>query len=401
VDGSAGNLLDGDLATLWTTNRLNHFYTMDLSFRDSTGELVQAGDPANLGGFRHWITIDLGQVVNNISKLEYYPRNNTTANQRVRDCEIYTSEEVNLKINIKRALDANLAKKTGAASGWDTGATIDWRPVIIFTGDGSALTDTDADKSAAAPVNARYIQMRVTGAERGTGDFNIAVGEIRLYTTNDGGTTHTVLEYPAGTQAYGDSHNKDQRGMLPMQAIDGDTGSPWLTGPVSDAVITGADAALAVSLKNNLPADPHFDVGHWITLDLGASPDPYTGLKYHRRRDNSTLGNFSGAEIYASDNLIDPAQASNPGMILVKTFTGLPIGTLNNVERWTLLDFGQTITKRYLHVRITGEIYAANGGYGNQYNAGPNTGSEGTVTDGSQLGDRWGSAAAAEFAIVR
>jgi uncharacterized repeat protein (TIGR02543 family) len=392
VTDTAPNLLDGDLATLWTTNRLNQFYTMDLSFRKTTGELIAAGDPAGLNGYRHWITIDLGQVVDNISKLEYHPRQGGGINQLVRDCEVYVSEEVNLKINIQRALDANLAKKVGTATGWDVvSSTTGWRPEITFTNDGSA-------GGTPTPVRARYIQLRVTGtSDAAAGTYHAAVGEIKLYTDNG---TEEELVYPAGTQAYGDSHNADQRGMLPMQVIDGNaTGSNWLSGNINISTVFNQSDFEA--LLANLPADPHFDVGHWITLDLGASPEPYTGLKYHRRRDNNALGNFSGVEIYASNTLIDPAAASNPGMSLVKTFTGLPIGTLNNVERWTLLDFGQPVDKRYLHIRITGEIYTANASYGNDYNAGPNTGNESQVSDGGQLGPRWGSAAAAEFTIVR
>jgi uncharacterized repeat protein (TIGR02543 family) len=392
VNNSAANLVDDDLSTLWTTNRLNQFYLMDLSFRKDDGSIIDAGDPAGLSGYRHWITIDLGQAVDNISKLEYYPREGGNVNQLVKNCEIYTSEEVNLKINIQRAITANLAKKVGEtpAGGWDVTSSTGWRPAITFTSDGTA-------DGTAAPVRARYIQMRVTGTSQGTtGTYQMAVGELRLYTKT--GETETVLTYPAGTQAYGDSHNSDQRGMLPMQAIDGSTSTNWLSGNIDvRSYFNSTDFA---ALKANLPADPHFDVGHWITLDLGATPEAYTGLKYHRRRDNNNLGNFSGVEIYASNTLIDPAGASNAGMVLVKTFTGLPIGTLNNIERWTLLNFGQSINRRYLHIRITGEIYAANAGYGNDYNAGPNTGGE-VQANNSQLGDRWGSAAAAEFTIVK
>jgi hypothetical protein len=401
VGTSAANLLDGDLSTLWTTNRLDQFYIIDLSFRKEDGTLIDGGDPAGLNGFRHWITVDLGQVVENISKLEYYPRkrSNTTqgVNQIVEGCEIYASEEVNLKINIKRALDAGLAKKVGEASGWSSNASDGAvKPAIIFTDDGTAT-------GTATPVDARYIQLRVTDTSSAATDFNAAVGEIKLY-TNDG-SGDTALDYATltGVQAYADSHNGDQRVMFADKAIDGISGvddNDWLSGPITNAG-TALKVTEAIALKANLPADPHFDVGHWITLDLGASPPAYTGLKYHRRRDNNALGNFSGVEIYASDSPIDPAQAVNSGMILVKIFTGLPIGTLNNVERWTLLDFGQPLNKRYLHIRITGEVYSTNAGYGNGYNAGPNTGSEVQPTSGGQLGVMWGSAAAAEFTIVR
>jgi uncharacterized repeat protein (TIGR02543 family) len=393
VDASAPNLLDGDLATRWTTNRLNQFYHMDMSFRDADGNLIATGDPAGLNGYRHWITIDLGQAIDNISKLEYYPRDGGNVNQLVEDCEIYASEEVNLKINIQRAINAGLAKKVGAVAGWDVTSSTGWRPAITFTADGTAA-------GIPAPVKARYIQLRVTKTTQGTtGTYQMAAGEIRLYTTD--GMTDTVLVYPAGTQAYGSSQNNDQRGMLPMMVIDGNTNTNWLSGNIN--VTSAFNQTDFDALKTNLPADPHFDVGHWITLDLGASPEAYTGLMYHRRRDNVSTGNFSGVEIYTSDNAIDPAVSGNTGtgMSLVKTFTGLPIGNLNNVERWTLLDFSQAINKRYLHIRITGEIYSANAGYGNEYNAGPDTGSEVQPTSGGQLGVMWGSADAAEFTVVR
>ncbi|MDR1128000.1 MAG: InlB B-repeat-containing protein [Treponema sp.] len=393
VDNSASNLLDENLTTLWTTNRLNQFYLMDLSFRDNNGNLNN--DPAGLNGYRHWITIDLGEVVNNISKLEYYPREGGNLNQLVKDCEIYTSQEVNLKINIQRAIDAGLAKKVGETpvGGWDVTSSTGWRPAIVFTQDGTI-------SGTPTPVNARYIQMRVTGTTQGIGNtYHIAVGELRLYTSNG---TETLLTYPAGTQAYGDSQNNDQVSMIPMQAIDGNTSTNWLSGYINTS--SYFNTADFTALKDNLPADPHFDVGHWVTLDLGSTPGTYSGLKYHRQQNTSNVGNFSGVEIYASDNLINPAVTTNTtsGMSLVKTFTGLPLGRLGaSTERWTLLDFGQSITKRYLHIRITGEVYSGPAGYGNGYNAGPNAGGEGEAKGSAQLGTPWGTAAAAEFTIVK
>jgi uncharacterized repeat protein (TIGR02543 family) len=384
-----GNLADGSLSTRWTAARLHHFGHVDLQYYNDSGVYIADSDPAGARGFRPWVTIDMGEVVNDITGLGYLRRQAGSAAQAISGCEVYVSTEVPLKIsNVALAIAAGKAQKVAETTAWSTAA------------DNAAVWQN----LTFSPVNARYIQfraIRTSAAGNGvdSGDFNVGVGELRIYKDNQ---TSTATPFPTNTVAIATSTNRDRPADNAIRVIDGNNTSFWLSGPfrlgISNSTNTPT-AAEIIALKNNQPKDYRFDTGHWVTLDLGEEAADITGFRYFRRNDNSFQGNISDLEIWASPNPIDPASTAeaNSGMFFVKTVphynkdgtVNLPITILNNAANttanWNKVDFGSPISARYLHIRILSHVYSYPGH---------------TSDPGGQLG--WlGYATAAEFDVIR
>jgi uncharacterized repeat protein (TIGR02543 family) len=383
-----GNLADGDLSTRWAAARLNHFGHVDLQYYDNSG-VYQDNDPAGARGLRHWVTIDMGEVVNDITGFGYLRRQGAGATQSISGCEVYVSTEVPLKMsNVAMAIAEGKAQKAAETTSWSTAA------------DSAAVWQNLTFPA----VNARYIQFRATmtsssGNGVDSGDFNVGVGELRIYKESQ---TATPTAFPAGAVAIASSSNRDRFGDNAIRVIDGSTSSFWLSGPFRLGISNTSNtptAAEITALKNNQPADYRFDTGHWVTLDLGEEADDITGFRYFRRNDNSHQGNISDFEIWASPNPIDPAKTAveNTGLFFVKTVphynkdgtVNLPITALNNAAdtdtNWNKVDFGGSIAPaRYLHIRILSHVYTYSGITGNV----------------AQLGNL-GYAAAAEFDVIR
>jgi hypothetical protein len=345
--------VDGNLGTFWLTTQLAHHSHVDIAVRES------GSDPAGQNGVRHWLTVDLGEVHPRVSKLEYHPRTSNGANGNISSCEIYASEEVNMRINLERAIEKGLVKKAGESSGWTTNTG--WQPAITFTGDGTAT-------GTVQPVSARFIQIRSLAAAGNT--ILMAVGEIRLYEQDEHGV-ESVIDL-SGSKAFACCMNRNQVGMTADKAIDGDTTTNWLT---AEGQSSHGNAA---TLKEALPADPHFDAGHWITLDLGAVYSDISNLQIHRRQDGATLGNINALEIWASETMIDPNREENPGMYLAATARGLPYTSPGSGESWSVVSL--PVTARYLHIVINNDEWTGSGG--NNF-------------------DGLGLASAAEFRIMR
>jgi uncharacterized repeat protein (TIGR02543 family) len=347
------NLADGNTSTTWSGERLHHFGHVDLQHYDDSG-VYKDTDTTGMKGFRHWITIDLGEVVADIKELRYQPRWNTSAGQAVKSGEVYASSEVPLRINIQPAIDEGKVQKVATITDWPG------------TNVASERWDVAAFDTA---VSARYIQLRVftTSTQPAANvNFNVAVGELKLFKSE--GT-----EIPlTGKSVMACCINKDQQAMIANRAIDGtinNASNAWLSGPIM--ISETPNFAL---LKSSLPKDYRLDVGHWVTLDLGEVATDVTGFSYTRYNSN---GPISDLEIWASSNTINPANTAtqNNGMFLVKSATCLGIATSGT----TTVDFGVAQTARYLHIRIYSHQVKSNGDYLAMY----------------------GYADAAEFAVVR
>jgi hypothetical protein len=339
-ENDASKAIDGELSTFWSTVQLNQWTHTDLSVTNPSAPLY---------GLLHWITIDLGQVVDNLTKFQFHGRVGGSA--PLSDVDIYVSEEVNLKVNIQRAVNAGKAWKAGSGSGWRTNVAVgDWETPVVF----KDITGVEN------PISARYIQIRPTAGRGDDEDWAASAGEIRLYYRDAEGNEqildYTTLPYAS---AYSCCTNKDRSTWIATNAIDGNPGSDnlWITGPLKPT--TPNPVVDRTLLAQYLPADYHFDVGHWITLDLGKTVDKMLSLQFHRRRDGSSNGNISGMDIYASNDEIDPARTDNAdrGMFLARSITNLPYAALGSTgeETWSVVSFVEPVEARYLHIRVTGE----------------------------------------------
>jgi uncharacterized repeat protein (TIGR02543 family) len=325
VDGAyiPDNLADGNTGTWWQTTQLPQFNHLDLALVEN--------DPAGKFGFRHWATVDLGQVVTGLTKLRYHDRPGSSTGDII-DCDVYASEEVNLKINIERAVDAGKAQKIGEARGWAQGSTVGWRE-ISFT----------------QPVNARFVQIRVLAS--GTQNA-MSISEVELYA----GAAQVPVSAICGS-----SGNQGQTGMYPANAMDGSITNNYLTAQLTSYLNAAtADAAKAVLLPY-LPPDYHFDVGHWVTIDLGVPVSSLQGIRIQRRNDGRYR--INDVDIYASaDPIYGMGTATqNVNMFFVRSASQHPV----NSNAWTI-DFTTAVPVRYLHIRVH-SAYFGSENYGTDF----------------------------------
>jgi hypothetical protein len=345
-----GNTADGDLNTYWLTTQLTHWAHYDLALAEAGGDVYD--------GYRHWITIDLGEIRPRLSKLELHRRIDGAGGAIVK-AEIYASEEVNLKINVEPAVNAGKARKVGEASNWpmSAGSSGNWNSPVIFTGDGS-------EGGTPATVSARYIQLRSLHSNTASVDktnYTASVQEIRLYELDEEGN-ESVVVYSPNANAFACCVNRDRQTSVPSNVINGDLTSSAAQVWISGGINTNTAGANLAFLKARQPADYHFDVAHWITLDLGSVRDNILSLKVHNRRD-SAVGNISAMDVYASENFIDPDQAENPGMILAKSVNRLSWAQASaTTETWKTVAFTEPIKARYLHIRVTSDEFSGTGG---------------------------------------
>jgi hypothetical protein len=319
------NLADGDTGTWWQTTQLPHFNHLDLALVEN--------DPAGQFGFRHWATVDLGQVVTGLTKFRYHDRPGSSTGDII-DCDVYVSEEVNLKINIERAVNAGKAQKAGEARGWAQGSTVGWREIVF-----------------AQPVNARFVQIRTLAS----GSQNaMAIGEMELYA----GSSQVPVSAICGS-----SGNQGRTGMYPAKAIDGSIASDdnYLTAQLTSYLnATTAGGAKAVLLPH-LPPDYRFDVGHWVTIDLGVPVNSLQGIRIVRRNDGKYR--INDVDIYASaDPIYGMGTAvQNANMFFVKSASQHPV----NNNAWTI-DFTTAVPVQYLHIRIH-SAYFGSENYGTDF----------------------------------
>lgn len=325
VDGAyiPDNLADGSTATWWQTTQLPHFNHLDLALAEN--------DPAGKFGFRHWATVDLGQVVTGLTKLRYHDRPGSSTGDII-DCDVYASEEVNLKINIERAVNAGKAQKIGEARGWAQGSTVGWRE-ITFT----------------QPVNARFVQIRVLAS--GTQNA-MSISELELYA----GASQVPVSAICGS-----SGNQGQTGMYPANAIDGSITNNYLTAQLTSYLNAATAADAKAILEPHLPPDYRFDVGHWVTIDLGVPVNTLQGIRIQRRSDGKYR--INDVDIYAS---ADPIYGmgtvlQNAGMFFVKSASQHPV----NNNSWTI-SFTTAGPVRYLHIRVH-SAYFGSENYGTDF----------------------------------
>jgi uncharacterized repeat protein (TIGR02543 family) len=324
VDGvnHPDNLADGNTSTYWLTTQLPHFSQLDIALTDN--------DPAGLYGFRHWATLDLGEVKTGLTKIRYHDRNGSSTGD-VSACEIFASEEVPLRNNVTRLVTLGKAQKVGSASGWTTGSTVGWREITFTT-----------------PVNARFIQFKGL-AYNGTINA-MAIGELEVY-------ADTVKVEAIHCSA--DSGNQGQTGMYPALAIDGSTTTTFLTAqlsPSSGDYITAANATAAKAiLAPHLPPDWHFDIGHWVTIDLGTAVSTIQGITISRG-SGGNRARINDVDIYVSPNPIYGmgTAAQNAGMEFMGSFSQHPVN--NNL--WTI-SFTPAQPVRYLHIRVTSAYFGS------------------------------------------